>query len=142
MTGDDTKHLPLEDLHNAAGARFGAFAGWSMPLTYPAGVMKEHLHTREHAGLFDISHMKLFVVSGPGAAGLLDRACPLDAGALDISQSKYTFFLNEAPTVDLNTVEIVLPTPGATEAPSFETPPPPSFGAPAPAFETPPPPKF
>ncbi|TIW19848.1 MAG: glycine cleavage system aminomethyltransferase GcvT [Mesorhizobium sp.] len=96
MTGDDTKHLPLEDLHNAAGARFGAFAGWSMPLTYPAGVMKEHLHTREHAGLFDISHMKLFEVGGPGAAALLDRACPLDAGALEISQSKYTFFLNEA----------------------------------------------
>ncbi|TIS06736.1 MAG: glycine cleavage system aminomethyltransferase T, partial [Mesorhizobium sp.] len=48
MTGEDTKHLPLEDLHSAAGARFGAFAGWSMPLTYPAGVMKEHLHTREH----------------------------------------------------------------------------------------------
>ncbi len=96
MTSQDTRHLPLEDLHQAAGARFGAFAGWSMPLTYPAGVMKEHLHTREHAGLFDISHMKLFVVSGPGAAGLLDRACPLDVGALEISQSKYTFFLNEA----------------------------------------------
>lgn len=96
MTGDDTRHLPLEDLHLAAGARFGAFAGWSMPLTYPAGVMKEHLHTRERAGLFDISHMKLFEVSGPGAAALLNRACPLDAGALDMSQSKYTFFLNEA----------------------------------------------
>jgi len=96
MTGEDTKHLPLEDLHGAAGARFGAFAGWSMPLTYPAGVMKEHLHTREHAGLFDISHMKLFEVSGPGAVALLNHACPLDAGALETSQSKYTFFLNEA----------------------------------------------
>ena len=96
MTGDDTKHLPLEDLHTAVGARFGAFAGWSMPLTYPAGVMKEHLHTREHAGLFDISHMKLFEVSGPRTVALLNRACPLDAGALGISQSKYTFFLNEA----------------------------------------------
>ncbi|TIV80515.1 MAG: glycine cleavage system aminomethyltransferase T, partial [Mesorhizobium sp.] len=96
MTGEDTRHLPLEDLHQAAGARFGAFAGWSMPLTYPPGVMKEHLHTREHAGLFDISHMKLFEVGGPGAAALLNRACPLDAGAPDISQSKYTFFLNEA----------------------------------------------
>jgi aminomethyltransferase len=95
MTGDDGKHLPLEDLHLAAGARFGAFAGWSMPLTYPAGVMKEHLHSREHAGLFDISHMKLFEVSGPGAVALLDRACPLDAGALEISQSKYTFFLDD-----------------------------------------------
>jgi aminomethyltransferase len=95
MTGD-TKHLPLEDLHMAAGARFGAFAGWSMPLTYPAGVMKEHLHTREHTGLFDISHMKLFEVSGPGAVSLLNRACPLDAGAFEISQSKLTFFLNDA----------------------------------------------
>ncbi|RVA22371.1 glycine cleavage system aminomethyltransferase T, partial [Mesorhizobium sp. M7A.F.Ca.US.001.01.1.1] len=96
MTGDDTKHLPLEDIHMAAGARFGAFAGWSMPLTYPAGVMKEHRHTREQAGLFDISHMKLFEVSGPEAAALLNRACPLDAGALEISQSKLSFFLNEA----------------------------------------------
>jgi aminomethyltransferase len=95
MTGDP-KHLPLEDLHLAAGARFGAFAGWSMPLTYPAGVMKEHLHTREQAGLFDISHMKLFEVSGPGAVSLLNRACPLDVGALEISQSKLSFFLNEA----------------------------------------------
>jgi aminomethyltransferase len=95
MTGEDTKTLPLEDLHKAAGARFGGFAGWNMPLTYPPGVMKEHLHTREHAGLFDISHMKLFEVSGPGAAALLDRACPLQAGALELSQSKYTFLLTD-----------------------------------------------
>lgn len=95
MTGDATKTLPLEDLHQAAGAKFGAFAGWSMPLTYPAGVMKEHQHTREHVGLFDISHMKLFAVSGAGAAALLTRACPIDAEALQVSQSKLTFFLNE-----------------------------------------------
>jgi aminomethyltransferase len=95
MTDGDSKRLPLEDLHRSAGARFGAFAGWSMPLTYPAGVMKEHLHTREQAGLFDISHMKLFEVSGPEAAALLSKACPLDANGLDISQSKLTFFLNE-----------------------------------------------
>ena len=95
MTGEDLTHLPLEDLHVAAGARFGAFAGWQMPLTYPPGVMKEHVHTREHAGLFDISHMKLIEVRGPGAASLLSRACPLDAEALGLSQSKYTFFLND-----------------------------------------------
>lgn len=93
--GDELKHLPLEDLHVAANARFGAFAGWSMPLTYPAGVMKEHLHTRAHAGLFDISHMKLFRLSGPGAAALLARACPLDAAGLETGRSKYTFFLND-----------------------------------------------
>ena len=95
MTGDATKTLPLEDLHQAAGAKFGAFAGWSMPLTYPAGVMKEHQHTREHVGLFDISHMKLFAVSGAGAAALLNRACPIEAEALEISQSKLTFFLDD-----------------------------------------------
>ncbi|MGI6853023.1 glycine cleavage system aminomethyltransferase GcvT [Mesorhizobium sp. 1B3] len=95
MTGADLKHLPLEDLHVAANARFGAFAGWHMPITYAAGVLKEHLHTREHAGLFDISHMKLFELSGKDAVALLNRACPLDAGALAASQSKYTFLLND-----------------------------------------------
>jgi aminomethyltransferase len=89
------KTLPLHDLHEAAGARFGDFAGWSMPLTYPLGVMKEHLHTREHVGLFDISHMQLIELSGPGAAALLAHTCPLDASGLEPSQSKLTFFLNE-----------------------------------------------
>ncbi len=91
----ELKRLPLEDLHVAAGAKFGAFAGWNMPITYPAGVMKEHLHTREKAGLFDISHMKLFRIEGPGAADMLARTCPLDAQALEQSQSKLTFFLDE-----------------------------------------------
>jgi aminomethyltransferase len=95
MTASDLKTLPLEDLHIAASARFGPFAGWSMPIQYPAGVMKEHQHTRERAGLFDISHMRLFEVSGPGAADLLARACPLDAAGLAASQSKYTFLLND-----------------------------------------------
>ena len=94
-TDENLKLLPLDDLHKAAGARFGGFAGWSMPITYPLGVMKEHLHTREKAGLFDISHMQLFDVAGPGAVALLSHACPLDADGLAIRQSKYTFFLNE-----------------------------------------------
>src|SRR4029079_33292 len=96
VSNETLKTLPLEDLHRAAGARFGGFAGWLMPLTYPPGVMKEHLHAREHAGLFDISHMKLIDVSGAGAAALLARACPLDPSALGIGQSKYTFLLNDA----------------------------------------------
>jgi aminomethyltransferase len=87
--------LPLKDLHEAAGARFGGFAGWSMPVTYPLGVLKEHLHTREKAGLFDISHMRLFELSGPDAARLLARACPIEPSALEEGQSKYTFFLTE-----------------------------------------------
>ncbi|MCO4317847.1 glycine cleavage system aminomethyltransferase GcvT [Phyllobacterium sp. 21LDTY02-6] len=94
-TDENLKSLPLDDLHKAAGARFGGFAGWNMPITYPLGVMKEHLHTREKAGLFDISHMQLFELSGREAAALLSHACPLDAAALQQGQSKYTFFLNE-----------------------------------------------
>lgn len=93
--------LPLKAMHEAAGARFGAFAGWEMPISYPPGVMKEHLHTRAAAGLFDISHMQLFSVEGPGAAAMLARACPLDAAGLGEGRSKYTFVLNdEAGIID------------------------------------------
>ncbi|QPC87606.1 glycine cleavage system aminomethyltransferase GcvT [Mesorhizobium sp. NBSH29] len=95
MTDQNLNLLPLEDLHQEAGARFGGFAGWRMPLTYPAGVMQEHLHTRAHAGLFDISHMKMIEVAGPGAAALLARACPIEPEALALSQSKLSFLLNE-----------------------------------------------
>ncbi|PWL18758.1 glycine cleavage system aminomethyltransferase GcvT [Falsochrobactrum shanghaiense] len=94
----DTAHLktlPLQALHEAANARFGAFAGWNMPITYPLGVMKEHLHTREHVGLFDISHMKLIEVSGADAMALLSQTCPLDPSVLKTGQSKYSFFLND-----------------------------------------------
>lgn len=87
--------LPLKALHEAAGARFGGFAGWNMPITYPLGVLKEHLHTRDKAGLFDISHMKLILVTGREAAKALARACPLDPAALEESQSKYTFLLDD-----------------------------------------------
>lgn len=95
--GNDTelKELPLHAMHARAGARFGPFAGWSMPLTYPDGVLKEHLHCREAAGLFDISHMRLLELSGPAAAPCLAHACPLDPDALELGHSRYTFFLNE-----------------------------------------------
>ncbi|RST81797.1 glycine cleavage system aminomethyltransferase T, partial [Aquibium carbonis] len=101
MTGPDElnsfplRGLPLRDLHEKAGARFGGFAGWSMPITYPLGVMKEHLHTREQAGLFDISHMKLFRLTGPDAGTALARACPLDPAAIAQNRSKYTLLLDE-----------------------------------------------
>jgi len=87
--------LPLESLHQQAGAKFGPFAGWSMPITYPLGVMKEHLHTRAQAGLFDISHMKAIEVAGQGAAEFLSHALPIDAGALKQGQSRYNFLLDD-----------------------------------------------
>lgn len=95
MSTGELKKLPLENLHVAAGAKFGGFAGWSMPLTYPLGVMKEHLHTREKAGLFDISHMRVLLVTGKDAAALLAKACTLDPLAIPLGQSKYSLLLNE-----------------------------------------------
>ncbi|WP_074381388.1 glycine cleavage system aminomethyltransferase GcvT [Bartonella doshiae] len=89
------KILPLHELHEKAGAKFGVFAGWQMPLTYPLGVMKEHLHTRAHAGLFDISHMKLIAVEGLQAIEFLSYALPIDAALLKIGQSRYNYLLNE-----------------------------------------------
>lgn len=89
------KRLPLHDLHQKAGAKFGDFAGWKMPLTYPLGVLKEHLHTRAHAGLFDISHMKLIAVEGPQAVEFLSYALPVDAMLLKIGQSRYNYLLNK-----------------------------------------------
>ncbi|TCD14221.1 glycine cleavage system aminomethyltransferase GcvT [Oricola cellulosilytica] len=89
------RELPLRHMHEEAGARFAPFAGWSMPVSYSLGVMKEHLHTREQAGLFDISHMRLIRISGPDAATLVARASPLEAESQAIGASKYTFLLNE-----------------------------------------------
>ncbi len=90
------KTLPLQDMHESAGAKFGGFADWSMPLSYPPGVMAEHLHTREKAGLFDISHMQLIDVAGSGAAAFLNRCCPIDVTALEAGMAKYTLLLNDS----------------------------------------------
>ncbi len=89
------KQTPLFELHNSAGAKMGEFAGYSMPLFYPLGVMKEHLHTRASAGLFDISHMVHIEITGKEAAQLIEHACPYDAANQPVGQARYTFFLNQ-----------------------------------------------
>ena len=71
------KRTPLYDLHVAKGARMGPFAGYEMPIQYPPGVMKEHLHTRAHAGLFDVSHMGQIALR-PRTGSLADIALALE----------------------------------------------------------------
>ena len=66
MAGDSLKRTPLYDLHLELGAKMVPFAGWEMPVQYPMGVLKEHLHTRAAAGLFDVSHMGQVIL--PAAA--------------------------------------------------------------------------
>lgn len=85
---------PLHDLHRELGARMVPFAGYDMPLQFPGGVIGEHRHTRNHAGLFDVSHMGQLLVSGPGLTRQLERLLPADLQALGLNQQAYTLFTN------------------------------------------------
>ena len=69
---------PLHALHLELGARMVPFAGYDMPVQYPLGVLKEHLHTREQAGLFDVSHMGQIILRGADAAKALESLVPVD----------------------------------------------------------------
>lgn len=95
----DPLHTPLYDLHVELGARMVPFAGYALPVQYPLGVMKEHAHTREKAGLFDVSHMGQVIVRGPdyAAAGLaLERVVPVDVLGLGVDRQRYGFLTNDA----------------------------------------------
>ena len=87
---------PLHALHLELGARMVPFAGYSMPVQYREGVLKEHLHTRAQAGLFDVSHMGQVRLSGPDAAAALETLVPIDVLDLPAGQQRYALFTNEA----------------------------------------------
>ncbi len=86
------RRTPLYPLHLELGARMVPFAGYSMPVQYPAGVMAEHVHTRQAAGLFDVSHMGLLQLSGPDVAAALESLVPMDLQDMAIDQQRYAFF--------------------------------------------------
>lgn len=88
--------LPLDALHRRLGARTAAFAGYDMPLQYDAGIVAETLHTREKAGLFDVSHMGQAILSGAGAARALESLTPADLVSLAPGRTRYTQLLNES----------------------------------------------
>ena len=91
----ELKQTPLHSLHVELGARMVGFAGYSMPVQYPTGILTEHLHTRSHAGLFDVSHMGQVKISGADPAAALERLVPGDIAALGFSRMRYTQFTNE-----------------------------------------------
>jgi len=93
-------HTPLHALHRACGARFTPFAGYEMPLQYAAGVKAEHLWTRSHAGLFDVSHMGQLRVTGPGLEVALETALPLDFDGWPSGQQRYSLLLNDAGGIE------------------------------------------
>jgi aminomethyltransferase len=99
----DTEFLktPLHALHLELGARMTPFAGYDMPVQYPLGILKEHLHTRARAGLFDVSHMGQVILrpksgSRADAALALERLVPVDVLGLAEGRQRYALFTNEA----------------------------------------------
>ena len=95
MTTEQLQQTPLHDLHLALGARMVPFAGYAMPVQYPLGVLKEHLHTREQAGLFDVSHMGQIRLRGAEAARALEALVPVDIIDLPVGMQRYALFTND-----------------------------------------------
>jgi aminomethyltransferase len=90
------KRTPLYDLHKSLGARMVPFAGYEMPVQYPAGILAEHLHTRAQAGLFDVSHMGQLCLTGADPAAALEVLVPGDIRGLVPMQMRYTLLLNDS----------------------------------------------
>ncbi|MGQ9365902.1 glycine cleavage system aminomethyltransferase GcvT [Azospirillum sp. A39] len=89
------KTTPLHALHRELGAKMVPFAGYDMPVQYPMGILKEHQHTRAHAGLFDVSHMGQVRLTGDDPAAALEALVPGDIKGLKPGRMRYTLFLNE-----------------------------------------------
>ncbi len=90
---------PLNALHLELGARMVPFAGYSMPVQYPAGLMAEHAHTRNAAGLFDVSHMGQLRLVGADAAAAFETLMPVDVIGLGLNKQRYGLLLTDAGTV-------------------------------------------
>ena len=95
MTDARLLSSPLHDRHEALGAKFSAFGGWSMPLEYPTGVVKEHTAVREAVGVFDVSHLGKVLVSGPGAAAYVNATLTNDLGRIEPGRAQYTLCCDE-----------------------------------------------
>jgi aminomethyltransferase len=104
---EDLRETPLAGQHRALGARMVPFAGYSMPVQYPTGILAEHKWTREHAGLFDVSHMgpSFLTLSGPSGDSDADHASVAaivesltcgDIGGLKPGRMRYTLLLNDS----------------------------------------------
>ncbi|MFT4195120.1 glycine cleavage system aminomethyltransferase GcvT [Ottowia sp.] len=96
MSDTDLLKTPLHALHLELGARMVPFAGYSMPVQYPAGLMAEHKHTRAAAGLFDVSHMGQLRLVGPDAAAAFETLMPVDVIGLGLDKQRYGLLLNDA----------------------------------------------
>ncbi len=90
----DLNHTPLESAHIKLGARLVPFAGWNMPVQYTS-IIGEHEAVREKVGIFDISHMGQFIVTGANSEGWLNRMLTNDISKISPGEGQYTLMLNE-----------------------------------------------
>src|SRR5919107_3411421 len=88
--GAEVHTSPLHERHVALGAKFAEFGGWSMPLEYATGVVKEHTAVREAVGIFDVSHLGKAMVSGPGAADYVNATLTNDLRRIAHGKAQYT----------------------------------------------------
>jgi len=95
QTDENILLTALNDLHIELGGKMVPFAGYSMPVQYPMGIVKEHLHTRNQAGLFDVSHMGQVRLSGDKVASVLESLMPVDIVGLGEMKQRYALFTNE-----------------------------------------------
>ena len=99
----DLKTTPLTELHESLGAKMVPFAGYSMPVQYPLGIMKEHTHTREKVGLFDVSHMGQVILRGESyeaVANAFEKLVPMDVLGLSEGRQRYGLFTNDAGGIE------------------------------------------
>ena len=92
----DTKKTSLYKLHQDCNAKFVEFAGYHMPIQYSEGIVEEHKFTRNHSGIFDVSHMgQLFIYGGDELIKDLEKIFPLDLKNLKLNHSKYSFLMDK-----------------------------------------------
>ncbi|MGH6830557.1 MAG: glycine cleavage system aminomethyltransferase GcvT, partial [Methylocella sp.] len=97
MTSDtELESLPLDALHRELGAKMAPFAGYAMPVQYAGGILSEHKHTRNRAGLFDISHMGQIRIWGPAVAAALETLVPGDLVNLPLFHQRYSVFTTDS----------------------------------------------
>jgi glycine cleavage system T protein (aminomethyltransferase) len=99
----DLKTTPLHGLHLERGGKMVGFAGYDMPVQFPAGIMKEHVHTREKAGLFDVSHMGQVILRGKtpeAVARAFEALVPVDVAGLAEGRQRYALFTNAAGGIE------------------------------------------
>ena len=98
----DERTTPLFDWHRAQGAKMVAFAGWSLPIQYPTGIVKEHEACRQRAALFDVSHMGQVTIPGDpdAAAAALEALAPANLQGLKVGRTTYSVLLTDAGTIE------------------------------------------